>query len=140
MAKSDGFSEMRDMLKAIGAKVQDKKVRDEALEKFAAPIVDEAKRLAGKGGGVMDHPTGNLADSIGTKKAEGLFTDSYIDIGWSEKGWYGVKLERGYNHYAKKKPRQFIKRPHLMPAYHSKKAVGASAAIEVLRKALETIK
>lgn len=139
MARGDGFTEFNDMLKKIAQKVKDPVVREDALEAMAKPIVDEAKRLAGPGGGVMDNPTGNLADSIVAEIPSDLMKKSQIDIGWTESGWYGVKLEKGYMHYAKHKPREFIKRPHLRPAFNSKRSAAADAAIKVLRKALDPI-
>lgn len=139
MARGDGFKDFSYLLKLYGEKMTDPKVRKEALEAMAEPIVEEAKRLAGRGGGVMDNPYGNLADSIVAEIPHDLMKKNHINIGWTESGWYGVKLEKGYMHYAKHKPREFIKRPHLRPAYNSKRSASADAAINVLLTALNSI-
>ena len=133
------FRDLSLMFSEISKTVTDTKLREKALEAYAAPIVEEAKRLAGPGG-VMDNPTGDLRDAITSKIPDSVYDKNHIDIGWTESGWYGVKLEHGYNHYAKHKDRKFIKRPHLRPAYQAKKAEGLAAAIQVLKKALDPIK
>ena len=135
MARTGNFKEFSEALKFYGDRITDPRVRKEALEAMAKPIVDEAKRLASRGGGVMDNPYGNLADSIVAEIPHDLMKKNHIDIGWTESGWYGVKLEKGYMHYAKHKPREFIKRPHLRPAFNSKRSAAADDAIDVVMKA-----
>lgn len=137
---TQGFKELNDLLKEISKKVADVTVRDEALNAFAKPIVEEAKRITAKGGSAFDSPTGNISEGIVAEiPDETGQRRNQIEIGWTQKAWYGVKLEKGYKHYAKHVPRQHIKRPHLRPAYNAKKTEGADAAVQVLKRHLDPL-
>lgn len=136
MSKKDGFKEFSELLQNIGKKVNDINVRREALDAMAKPILSEAQRLA-RTKGIFENPTGNLADNI--DKEWSMLSPNEIHVGWTNKGYYGRFLERGYLHYAKRKKRVFIKKPHLRPAYNAKKTDGAKAAVAVLREALEGV-
>ncbi len=140
MAESSGVKtllEYRELLSELGREVKETRTRRAALEAFAKPIVDEARRIAGKTGEVFDKPTGNLAKGINSEWD--FDKPNQIEIGWSAKAHYGEYLERGYLHTGKRKQRKFIKKPHLRPAYIKMRKVGSQAAIEVLRRALEGI-
>jgi hypothetical protein len=138
MAKdpAGGFKEFVDVLKELSRAVEDPQVREEALRAWSTPIVEEAKRIA-KDTSYMDHPTGNLSEGIVDKYT--ILDPDKIEIGWNDKAFYGVYLERGFLHYAKLKSKSFVKRPHIRPAYNKKKTEGVNAAIDVFRKHLDKI-
>lgn len=124
-------------LSEIGRIVSDVDVRHAALEAFAQPITEQARQNAGSIA-YFKKPTGHLAKNIA--QTWSFLKPNIISIGWTQEGYYGFFLERGFSHYAKHQNRNFIKHEHIVPAYRAKMLVGSDAAVAVLRKALEGVK
>lgn len=113
-----GFDAFEKDLQKIIETVSDPDTIQEMLEVMAAPIVADAKKRVP----VND---GRLRDGIVTDYSRKRPYE--IKIGWSNKAFYGRFLEDGYHHIGKKN--QFIKKPHLRPAYHAKIEEGKQNAI-----------
>lgn len=116
-----GFDEFEKDMESIIKEVSDPEVMREMLEAMAKPIVEEAKRL-------VKSDTGELKKGIVTKWSK--TNPSELKIGWTNRAFYGQYLEEGYHHVGSG---QFIKMPHIRPAYNSKIGEGVRAALNVFR-------
>lgn len=116
-----GFDEFEKDMQDIINQASDPEVRREMLEAMAEPIVKDAKSR-------VVYDTGNLHDGIVTKYRKSKPDE--IEIGWTNKAYYGRFLERGYHHAGSKK---FIKLPHIRPAYNAKIGEGIQKALDVFR-------
>lgn len=116
-----GFDEFEKDMASIIKEVNDPEVMHEMLEAMAKPIVEEAKRL-------VKADTGALKKGIVLKWSSRRPDE--IKIGWTNRAFYGAMLEEGYHHVGSG---QFIKMPHIRPAYNSKIDEGVRAALDVFR-------
>lgn len=116
-----GFDQFEKDMESIVKEVNDPEVMKDMLEAMAAPIVEEAIRIAAKASGTLKKGIVTKWDKSNPKE---------IKIGWTNRAFYGRMLEEGYHHTGSGK---FIKKPHIRPAFNSKIDEGIRAALDVFR-------
>lgn len=113
-----GFLSLGKELEAMAKKITSPVVRKRALEAGAKPIADEAQRLIIA---KTKKRSGRLSEGVAYEA-----DDKKAKIGWTKEAFYGIYHEVGTSKMAA--------RPHMRPAYQSKKDEAAKAMIKVYQE------
>jgi hypothetical protein len=147
----NGFADMAEDLEQLSDKITDKRTEIKALEAGAKPVVEQAKRIAGR-----FRRAGRLAKSIGAQYSERSNT-MRIGIGepisttasstgfygrFHDRGWQPVNFRRtGRRGHVKRSTRrptgQFIRNPIFDPAYEAAKERVYRGMIEAYQKEID---
>lgn len=117
----DGFFDLARELEAAAATAANSEAQRKSLSAGAEIIATEAQRI-------INQKTRRRSGQLSVGVAYELVVDAAY-IGWAPDAFYGRFMETG--------TKKMSARPHIRPAYESKKEQAARAMIDVLRKGME---